>query len=62
MALSMYIIKTITFVCVCLSGFIWVMHYGFGRSAAEIALTLVIGAVFVGLSIWGYVKMYSDDD
>ena len=62
MAISMYILKTIVFVSLCLGGFIWVMHYGLGHSPTDIAGILAIGAVFIGLSILGYIKMYSDDD
>lgn len=58
----MYILRTIFFIVLSLGALIVVMHYGMGRSVNEIAGVLAMGGLFVGLSIWGYLKMYSGDE
>lgn len=58
----MYILNTIVFILLVVGGFIFALYSLLGWSVMQIMVLLLMGAVFVGGSIWGYKKMYHEDE
>jgi len=58
----MYILKTSLFVLLMLGSLFFVTYYLMSWSLLEVIVLLLVGTGFVAGSIWGYKKMYHEDD
>ncbi|BFM14100.1 hypothetical protein R50073_02830 [Maricurvus nonylphenolicus] len=58
----MYILNTVIFILLVVGGLVFTLYNLLGWSVMQIMVLLLIGAVFVGGTIWGYKQMYHEDD
>lgn len=58
----MYLIRSILFIAITLALLIYVASGLLDWSWVQILGLLALGAIFVSVSIWGYGKMYREDD
>lgn len=58
----MHILNTIVSILLVVGGLIFTLYNFLGWSVMQIMILLLIGAIFVGGSIWGYKQMYHEDD
>ncbi len=58
----MHIFKASIFIMLMLGSLIFVTYYLLSWSIFNIVILFLIGAVFVGGSIWGYTRMYNEED
>jgi hypothetical protein len=54
MEVIMVVFKTILFLCLSIGGFIFAAYNLMEWSIKEVSQTLLLGAVFVGVTIWCY--------
>ena len=58
----MHIFKASIFIMLMLGSLIFVTYYLLSWSIFNIVILFLIGGVFVGGSIWGYTRMYNEED
>lgn len=58
----MYILRSFLFITLALSTLIYVTHWLLEWSWMQVVGLLALGAIFIGVSIWGYYQMYREDE
>lgn len=58
----MDLFKAVIFIVLAVASLVFVTHYLLAWQPFKIISLLLIGAVFVGGSIWGYKQMYREDE
>jgi hypothetical protein len=57
----MYILRTVLFIVITVGALLFVTYSFLGWSVFDIAILLLVGALFIAFSIIGYKKMYGDE-
>jgi hypothetical protein len=57
----MYILRTVLFIVITVGALLFVTYSFLGWSVFDITILLLVGALFIALSIIGYKKMYGDE-
>jgi hypothetical protein len=57
----MYILRTVLFIVITVGALLFVTYSFLGWAVFDIAILLLVGALFIVFSIIGYKKMYGDE-